>query len=131
MNKKLSKIGFVENMKKSTKSLAIELILYTRKFEKRKELQVINYQIVKSATSVGANYRAASRAQSEKAMYAKMKIVEEEADETLFWLEILMEIHPSLIEETELLHSKYKEVLSIVSKANKTLRQKFYQNKNQ
>lgn len=61
----------------------------------------------------------------------KMKIVEEEADETLFWLEILMEICPKLLEATNSLHSKYTEVLSVVSKANKTLRQKFKQNKDQ
>ncbi|MEX0813640.1 MAG: four helix bundle protein [Chitinophagales bacterium] len=128
MYERKSKIEFVENMKKRTKSLAIELIRYTQKFENRKELQVINYQIVKSATSVGANYRAAFRAISEKAMYSKMKI-EEEADETLFWLEILMEICPKLINETRLLHLKYNEVLSIIAKANKTMRQKFNQNK--
>lgn len=119
-----NKIEFIEKTKKRTKIAAIETIMLTRKFDKRKELQVITYQIVKSSTSVGANYRAASRAQSERAMYAKMKIVEEEADETAFWLEILLELIPEHSLILNNLHKEFMEILAIVSKANKTLRSK-------
>lgn len=120
--KNLSKIEFIEKVKKRTKKAAIDIIYLTRKFNNLKELQVINYQIVKSATSVAANYRAASRAISDKAMYSKMKITEEEADETVFWLEVLEEIFPKEIDEIKRLHKEYLEILGIVSKSNKTLR---------
>lgn len=56
-------------------------------------------QLVRSATSVGANYRAACRAKSERDMLAKLAIVEEEADESVFWLEILTE--SGLLQESE------------------------------
>jgi len=120
--KNLSKIEFIEKVKQRTKKAAIDIIYLTRKFDNLKELQVINYQIVKSATSVAANYRAASRAISDKAMHSKMKITEEEADETVFWLEVLEEIFPKEIDEIKRLHKEYLEILGIVSKSNKTLR---------
>src|SRR5699024_2970214 len=94
-----NKVEFIKEMMERTKKAAINTILLTRRFEKKKDLQVIVHQIVKSATSVGANYRAASRAISEKSLYSKMKIVEEEADETVFWYEILEEIYPKFATE--------------------------------
>src|SRR5690554_5118282 len=118
------KVEFVEKIKLRTKGAAIQINFLTRKFEKNKELNVITYQIVKSATSVGANYRAASRAISDRALYSKMKIVEEEADETVFWLEILEEVSPNLSEEINSLKNEYEEFVKIFSKANFTLRQK-------
>ena len=51
---------------------------------------MIGRQLLRSATSVGANYRAACRARSTAEMVSKLGIVEEEADETLYWLEILI-----------------------------------------
>lgn len=119
------KITFIKNLKERTKRAAIQVIFLTRKFDNKKELQVITYQIVKSATSVAANYRAASRAISEKALYSKMKIVEEEADETVFWIEVLQEIAPQLKLELKRLGSEYEEILKIIAKTNYTLRMKF------
>ena len=57
----------------------------------RKASSVVSYQILKSATSVGANYRATQRARSDKEFISKLNIVLEEADETLFWLQIIKE----------------------------------------
>lgn len=58
---------------------------------KTPEARVIQYQILKSATSVGANYRAAKRARSLADFISKMGIVEEETDETMYWLEMIVE----------------------------------------
>ena len=62
-------------------------------------VKVIANQIVRSGTSVGANYRAVCRARSDKEFISKMNIVLEEADETLFWLEIIKEKNWSDISE--------------------------------
>jgi len=122
--KNLSKIEFIENMKRRTKKAAIDVIFLTKKFDNSKHLQVISYQIIKSSSSVGANYRAASRAISDKALYSKMKITEEEADETVFWLEVLEEVFNQEINEIKRLHQEYLEILGVVSKSNKTMRKR-------
>ncbi len=75
------------------------------------ESKVITYQIIKSATSTAANYRAACRAKSRKDFVAKLGIVEEECDETIFWLELINEaklidnvsVNPLITESTILL----------------------------
>ncbi len=59
--------------------------------EKSDEIYIIGKQLLRSCTSIAANYRAVNRARSQKERYAKMCIVVEEADETLFWLELLGE----------------------------------------
>jgi four helix bundle protein len=85
------RIAFIEKMKARTKSLALAVIKLVESTDNSKSGRVVNYQLVKSATSVAANYRAACRARSKKEFFAKMSIAVEEADETLFWLEILSE----------------------------------------
>ena len=79
---------------------------------------MITYQILKSASSVSANYRAACRGRSKKEFFAKICIVVEEADETLFWLEIIQEAN--LSRSTELLQKliiEGNEILKIMAKA--------------
>lgn len=122
--KNVKKIEFIENVKRRTKKAAIDVIFLTRKFDKLKDLQVITYQIVKSSSSVAANYRAASRAISDKALYSKMKITEEEADETVFWLEVLEEIFQKETDEIKRLHKEYLELLGIISKTNQSMRKR-------
>ena len=81
----------MELFKQRTKELALEVISLYSSLPKRTETQVIGKQLLRSATSVAANYRAVVRARSERERYAKLCIVVEEADETLFWLELLEE----------------------------------------
>jgi four helix bundle protein len=69
-------------------------------------------QILRSGTSVGANYRSACRGRSEADFIAKMGIVEEEADETMYWLELLIE---SQIVKPELLADLYKEATELTA----------------
>jgi len=89
-----------EELKQRTKVFSIRVIRMVGTFPKGIVSNVIAYQIVKSATSVAANYRAACRGKSKADFIAKIKIVEEEADETLFWLEIIYEIE--LIKKSKL-----------------------------
>ena len=83
--------------KRRTKQLGLAVIRMTEKFPEPRLAWVVKDQILRSALSVGANYRAVCRAKSDKDFINKMRIVEEEADETAYWLEI--------IEESDLLKS--------------------------
>ena len=83
--------------KRRTKQLGLAVIRMTEKFPETRLAWVVKDQILRSALSVGANYRAVCRAKSDKDFINKMRIVVEEADETAYWLEI--------IEESDLLKS--------------------------
>src|SRR6266704_415318 len=73
------------------RTLAVDPIRLTDELPRTRAADVIGRQLVRSATSVAANYRSACRARSRRDFIAKMGIVEEEADETAFWLELLDE----------------------------------------
>jgi len=78
-------------MKARTKRFALNVIELVESLPKTLASRTIAAQLVRSATSIGANYRAACRARSRAEFVAKMGIVEEEADETVYWLELLAE----------------------------------------
>ena len=82
---------FVEKLKLKTKKFAIDIILFCDSLKAKKASSVITYQLVKSATSTGANYRAACRARSKKEFFSKLCVVVEEADESVYWLELIKE----------------------------------------
>jgi four helix bundle protein len=84
--------------------------------------QIIGRQLLRSATSVGANYRAACRAQSRAEFAAKLSIVVEEADESLYWLEILSEsglVKPERLRE---LIKEADELVAIATSSGKTVK---------
>jgi four helix bundle protein len=76
---------------KRTKSFALGIIKLSETLPKTTPSFVISKQLIPSATSVAANYRASCIARSDKERYAKLCVVIEEADESLFWLEMLLE----------------------------------------
>jgi four helix bundle protein len=77
--------------KARTKRLALEVLGLVGELPRTAAGQVIARQLAKSGTSVAANYRAACRARSLVDMVSKLGIVEEEADESMFWLELIVE----------------------------------------
>src|SRR6266536_5437613 len=79
------------DLKKRTKAFALRILKLVDALPKTTAGRAFASQIVRSGTSVAANYRSACRAKSTADFVAKMSIVEEEADETLFWLELLEE----------------------------------------
>jgi len=95
-----------EELKLRTKAFALRVIKLYRSLPKDKDAQVLGHQMLRSGTSVGANYRAACRAGSQADFISKITIVEEEADETSYWLELLVE---SGIMKKELLNELMKE----------------------
>ncbi len=80
-----------EQMKQRTKDFAKAVIVFCRDMPRTEESMLIRKQLFRSGTSVGANYRAACRGRSKADFIAKLGIVLEEADESLYWLEILTE----------------------------------------
>jgi four helix bundle protein len=82
---------FNELFRNRTKFLALKIITLLSPLKYSDALGVMRKQIIRSSTSVASNFRAACRARSEKEKFDKLCIVVEEADETLFWLEMLVE----------------------------------------
>ncbi len=79
-------------LKLRTKNFSLRVIRMIEKLPKSNSAKVIGYQLIRSATSVGANYRAACRARTKAEFISKIKIVEEESDESLYWLELIQEL---------------------------------------
>src|SRR5438552_1756701 len=80
-----------ESLRGRTKVFAVRIVRLFRALPNTKDAQVIGMQLLRCGTSVGANYRAACRERSRAEFVAKLGIVLEEADETIFWLELLVE----------------------------------------
>jgi four helix bundle protein len=78
-----------EELKLRTKRFALQVVKLVRVLPKSQEAQVIGKQLLRSGTSVGANYRAVCRARSNPEFVAKVGVVLEEADESVFWIELL------------------------------------------
>ncbi len=78
-----------EEMRRRTKAFAYRIIKLFKALPRRPEAEIIGRQLLRAGTSVGANYRAACRGRSRSEFAAKLGIVIEEADETIYWLEML------------------------------------------
>jgi four helix bundle protein len=113
----MDKVTFVEGLKERTKIFAINVIYFYNKLEKNDSVRIVGRQLIRSVTSVAANYRAACLARSKKEFFAKMSIVVEEADETNFWLEIIKEIKISPEIGMYILIEEGLEIVKIMSKA--------------
>ena len=118
---RLPKEQFAELFRQRTKQLALDVIKFSKQLPKMEEAIIMKRQLLRSATSVAANYRAACRARSSAEFYAKLCIVVEEADESLFWLELLEESGTTSKITVQDLHKEFTEVLSIMAKARKSM----------
>jgi len=98
--------NYRDELKQRTKLFVLRIIKLYQSLPKTPEVQIIGKQLLRSATSIGANYRAACRARSNAEYYSKISIVIEETDESMFWLEVLWE---SNIIKQELLQNLYNE----------------------
>ncbi|PRB87113.1 four helix bundle protein [Chryseobacterium culicis] len=97
-------MDFNQIFRERTKSFSITIIRTLSSLPFSDDISIIRKQIIRSATSVAANYRAVSRARSEKEKFAKMCIVVEEIDETQLWLEIIEELE--YVSPEKILHLK-------------------------
>lgn len=110
-------------MMKMFKVYAIETLHLIEKLPQSRVNQKISDQIIRSCMSAAANYRAACRAKSTADFINKLKIVEEESDETIFHYEMLLEINSILVEDMKQNMEKYDKLLGMIVKAIKTLRE--------
>lgn len=78
-----------DEMKQRTRVFALRVIRLVEALPKTRTAEVLGKQLLRCGTSVGANYRASCRAKSQADFIAKMGIVEEEADEAIYWIELL------------------------------------------
>ncbi len=116
----MTQLSFNESFRKRTKELAIKIINFYSTLSKTNEQQVIGKQLLRSVTSTASNFRAVSRARSLKERYAKLSIVVEESDETLFWLELLEESALKTIPEE--IKTEALEITKVMASYRKTLK---------
>ncbi len=107
-------------LKKRTKQFALRVIRLVEALGKTQTAFVIGKQLLRCSTSVGANYRAACRGKSKADFIAKSGTAEEEADESVYWLEMLIEakvVKPNLVVE---LLTEANELTAIIASSRKT-----------
>jgi four helix bundle protein len=109
-------------LQRRTRKLAVDIIRLTGELSSTRAADVIGRQLIRSATSVAANYRSACRARSRRDFIAKMGIVEEETDETAFWLELLEECALAPRSRVVPLYREAGELLAITVASIKTAR---------
>ena len=113
-------------LKTRTKKFSLSVIDFAEQIDYSFTKKIVLTQLVRSGTSVGANYRAANRARSDKEFIAKIHIVLEEVDEALFWLEIIEEKRWA---DTKLLMKEADELTAIFVTILKKMNQKATNNK--
>ena len=107
-------------LEKRTKQFALKTIQFAATLPKCKVGDVITYQLVKAGTSVGANYREANRAESRNDFIHKIGIVEKEAAESQYWLELCEEATLGNTEQRQWLSQESGELLAIFTSAGRT-----------
>ena len=111
-----------QTFKRRTKEFALGALRLVEGLPKSRPAGVIGGQLLRSATSVGANYRAACRGKSAADVIAKLALVEEEADESLYWMEILAESGALSTDRLKGLMSEANEIVAMTVASIKTLK---------
>jgi four helix bundle protein len=120
----MNKVDFAAAFRNRTKDLALKTLILFRSLNQSEETKFIGKQLMRCSSSVAANYRAACRARSRAEFFSKICIVVEEADETLFWLEVLEESRLVPIEQIGPLKKEATEILYMTARARKTAQNK-------
>ena len=113
-----------EEMRRRTRAFCLRVVKLASSLPKSRISDVFVRQMVRSSTSVAANYRAACMGRSKAEFVSKLGIVQEEADETVFWIELAADaglVKPKLVEE---LVAEGREILAIIVASRKTARRK-------
>ena len=111
-----------EELKKRTKQLGLRIIKLIELLPSSKAANVIGNQLLRSGTSVGANYRSACRARSKPDFISKASISIEEADESLYWMEMLVEAEIMPKEKLAVLMKETDEIVATLTASVKTAR---------
>ena len=108
------------DLEKRTKQFALRVIKFVTSLPKNSITNVMGYQLIKAGTSVGANYREANRAESRNDFIHKIGVVEKEASESQYWLELFDEANIGNVEERRWLLQESGELLAIFVTSGKT-----------
>ncbi|MGD0126225.1 MAG: four helix bundle protein [Terriglobia bacterium] len=109
-----------EQLRERTKQFAIRIVRLFRILPKNDEARIMGKQVLRAGTSVAANYRAVCRARSRAEFISKIGVVVEEADETVFWLEMLVETGITSKSRMEKLLAEANELLAILAASQRT-----------
>lgn len=112
-----------DNLKKRTQKFALDVIFLTKAMENDQASKVLGNQLLRAAASVGANYRAACRARSKADFISKMTIVEEEADECGYWLDLIDMAGSMKAENINKLKDEASELTAIFTASGKTAKE--------
>lgn len=111
-------------LEKRTKQFALKIIAFVATLPQTKTCAIIEYQLVKAGTSVGANYREANRAESRADFIHKIAIVEKESSESGFWLEICDEANFGNLDQRKWLLQESRELLAIFTSIGRSTKSK-------
>ncbi len=120
-----------KELKDRTKQFALRVIRLVAALPKTTEGRAIGSQLIRAGTSVGANYRSACRGRSKAEFVAKLGIVEEEADESAFWMELIIESELLKKELVEPLLKEANELVAIMVSSRKSARKASFNRKSQ
>jgi four helix bundle protein len=109
-----------DELKRRTKEFALQIIWLVESLPRSRSADVIGQQILRSATSIGANYRAACKARSKADFISKITVVEEEADESQYWLDLLADSGLARKDQLSNLMKESKELTAIFTASGKT-----------
>jgi len=113
----------MQDLKFRTRKFAIDCWRFCKSVPRSREFDAWVRQLIRSSSSVGANYRASQRAKSTADFIHKLKIVEEEVDESAYCLELFQEVYSENKEQAFILHKEGKEILAIIVASIKTAKQ--------
>ena len=111
-----------QTFKSRTKRFALEVVRLVEALPRNRTADVLGIQLLRSGTSVGANYRAACRGRSSADVVAKLSIVEEEADEAIYWMELLVEAGAVMPNRIDAISKEANELLAMTVASIKTLK---------
>jgi len=110
-----------KDLERRTKNFALLVIKFVSSLPRTREADVLGRQLLRSATSVGANYREANRAVSRPDFANKIGTVQKEASETQYWIELLIESGIAANPAAKTLHKESTELLAIFTATSRTL----------
>jgi four helix bundle protein len=113
-----------KTLQAGTKRFAVRVVQMFRALPKTGKAQIIGKQVLRSAASMASNYRAACRSRSRTEFAAKMGVVVEETDETVFWLELLVESDTVPSAKMRAIIAEANELLAIFSASRRTARER-------
>jgi len=119
----MSTLDKADAMKLRTKKFAIRIVSVVRSLPRTREGDVIGKQLLRSGTAVAANYRAVCRSRSHSEFISRMSVAVEEADETVFWLELLGDTGVVPAERLTVLLKEANELLAICAASLRTAKQ--------